>query len=201
MHITCLGDSICYGYGVRPEEAWVALTGKELGASLPDLRVCNAGVNGETAADGLRRLARLLKPAPALLYVQFGLNDADLGEPVLEYLDNMREIARRALAAGTGCVLVASNHPVAPEGYFPGGEAYRHAARHFNAALREAFAGAAWPVRFVDMERLCEGLGDLGEQARLLQPDGDHLSPEGNRTFCRLLAPIFLECLDRLGIK
>ena len=82
MHITCLGDSICYGYGVRPEEAWVALLGKELSAALPGVRVENAGVNGETAADGLYRLDRLLRPAPALLYVQFGLNDADMGEPV-----------------------------------------------------------------------------------------------------------------------
>ena len=24
MHLVCFGDSICYGYGARPGEGWVA---------------------------------------------------------------------------------------------------------------------------------------------------------------------------------
>ena len=201
MNITCLGDSICYGYGVQPEESWVSLLANELSANAPDLRMINAGVNGETAQDGLRRLSGLLEVPPAILYVQFGLNDAALGEPVPSYIQATQNIVNRALESGAGCVLVATNHPVSPEEYFPGGETYRTAAHAFNAALRDAFGTAAWPVRFVDIERLCEGLGDLHEQVKILQYDGDHLSPEGNRIYCRLLAPVFRECLTALASR
>ena len=198
MIITCLGDSICHGYGVRPEESWVSLLAGELSAGMPGLRVNNAGVNGETAQDGLHRLAGLLKQTPDLLYVQFGLNDAAMGEPIDEYIETTREITRQALESGVRCVLLATNHPVSPEEYFPGGEAYRNAATLFNAALREAFASSVWPVLFVDVERMCEELGGLHEQAQLLQYDGDHLNPEGNRAYCRMLAPIFRDCLSTL---
>lgn len=199
MKITCLGDSICYGYGVQPEQAWISLLTKELAEEMPGLQIINAGVNGETAADGLGRLDGLLQASPEILYVQFGLNDAAMGEPVDVYIENTHEIIRRSQARGVRRILVGSNHPVSPEEYFPGGETYRQAAHFFNAALREEFGKAKGAVRFVDVERMCESIGDIHEQVQMLQYDGDHLSPEGNRIYCRLLAPVFRECIKEVS--
>jgi len=60
--------------------------------------VINAGVGGETAADGLKRLKRdALSHSPNLLLVAFCLNDACKGVQSLdEYSSDIREIISRA---------------------------------------------------------------------------------------------------------
>ena len=56
MHLVCFGDSICYGYGARPGEGWVAQMTRMLATLREPVAVTNAGVSGDTTEDGLRRM-------------------------------------------------------------------------------------------------------------------------------------------------
>ena len=101
MHLVCFGDSICYGYGARPGEGWVAQMTRMLATLREPVAVTNAGVSGDTTEDGLRRMQwDVERHHPNAVFVQFGLNDASfwytsVGRPLVgfrTYLANMGEI-------------------------------------------------------------------------------------------------------------
>jgi len=189
MQIACLGDSICFGDGVRREKAWVRL----LGERLPHVEVRNAGVNGDTAEGGLSRLAGVLEGAvPGILYVQFGLNDAWQQLPLERYLGSMREIVHSALSQGVPALMVATNHGVCvtEEQRLYGGDQFRENARRYNEALRDCFALPPERMTVVDLEAVWDKL-DAMTHERLLQADGVHLSEAGNRWYEDVLEPYF----------
>lgn len=109
MHLVCFGDSICYGYGARPGEGWVAQMTRMLATLREPVAVTNAGVSGDTTEDGLRRMQwDVERHHPNAVFVQFGLNDASfwytsVGRPLVgfrTYLANMGEIIQRSFRSG-----------------------------------------------------------------------------------------------------
>jgi lysophospholipase L1-like esterase len=198
MYIVCFGDSICHGYGVPPGEEWVALLADALNAAFGAVRVRNAGVSGETAQDGLRRLHNEFAPdmpeTPDVFYLQFGLNDAwiDLYDSG-HYAGIMDEIVYRAFDGGAKNVIVAGNHPVWPAGDFAAC-GYPARVREYNRALRERFAGPAPRTAFADIERLWRENESAAWRAWLLE-DGVHLSRQGNRAYAGMLLPVFTDIL------
>lgn len=72
--IIAFGDSIVEGYG-QPQ-GWPEILDRDLAARYPGSRVINAGVSGDTAADGLARLKTdVLDRSPDMVLISFGLND------------------------------------------------------------------------------------------------------------------------------
>lgn len=68
--LLCLGDSLTYGLGVRPNQRWTHLL-QERG-----IETVNLGVNGDTAAGMLARLQNLsFPPESAAVLVMGGTND------------------------------------------------------------------------------------------------------------------------------
>lgn len=77
MHLVCFGDSICYGYGARPGEGWVAQMTRMLATLREPVAVTNAGGQRRHTEDGLRRMQwNVERHHPNAVFVQFGLNDA-----------------------------------------------------------------------------------------------------------------------------
>ena len=93
--VLALGDSLFAGYGLRPEQAYpprleAALRGRGINA-----RVINAGVSGDTTADGLGRLAFTLASqprAPDLVLISLGGNDMLRGLPPEQARANLEAI-------------------------------------------------------------------------------------------------------------
>ena len=84
QRIFALGDSLFAGYGLRPEESYPMRLEAALRARGINARMVNAGVSGDTSADGAGRLAFALdaqdKP-PVLALVCLGGNDMLRGLP------------------------------------------------------------------------------------------------------------------------
>jgi acyl-CoA thioesterase-1 len=84
VQILALGDSLTSGYGLPPRDGFVPQLQRALQAAGIDAQVSNAGVAGDTSADGLARLDWALAEDPAVVIVEFGANDALRGlDPAL----------------------------------------------------------------------------------------------------------------------
>lgn len=106
--IVCLGDSITAGVGAGPGQAYPDLLAQRLGAE-----VVNAGVPGDTAADGLARLDEVLDADPWLVVVELGGNDILRRVPPEQTETALRSILDRLLAARVVPVLVEIEAPLA----------------------------------------------------------------------------------------
>ena len=103
--ILAFGDSLTYGFGTRDPET------QSYPAQLQRLTgqpVVNAGVNGETSAEGLRRIESLLqRHRPGLVILCLGGNDILQRRSRQELKENLRGIILRIRSYGAKTLLVA----------------------------------------------------------------------------------------------
>lgn len=105
--VLALGDSITFGNGAAPAEAYPAQL-----AQLTGWRVVNAGVPGDTAAQALARLPALLtQHQPALVIVSVGGNDFLRRLPDADTSSQLRRIIALARDGGAQVLLVAVPRP------------------------------------------------------------------------------------------
>jgi len=114
--VAFLGDSLTAGWKLSEEEAWPAVVGRALAAEGRPIRVLNAGVSGETAAEGLARLPAVLAHEPDVLVVALGINDGLRGLPLEDAEVALRRILEEGRAAGTGLLLVGTRLPPGRQG-------------------------------------------------------------------------------------
>ena len=101
--ILAFGDSLTHGYGAGAGESYP----ERLSASI-GVPVINAGINGETSADGLRRLPTLLqKHAVRLMILCFGGNDILQKRSMSQLKANLIEMITRAKAQGIEVVILS----------------------------------------------------------------------------------------------
>lgn len=75
LRLVVLGDSLTAGFGLAPGKAFPDRLGAALRAKGLDVKVINAGVSGDTAADGLARYEWAVPPDANALIVELGAND------------------------------------------------------------------------------------------------------------------------------
>jgi acyl-CoA thioesterase I len=109
--VVILGDSITAGLGLPPREAYPTLLQQRLVADGSDVQVVNAGVSGDTSADGLARLDWALEGDVRVLVVALGGNDALRALPIDQLRDNLSRIVERAQARGIRVVLAGMEAP------------------------------------------------------------------------------------------
>jgi acyl-CoA thioesterase I len=101
--VVAFGDSLTYGTGARPDEAYPAVLGTLIGRP-----VVGAGVPGETSAAALRRLPGVLaRHRPRLLLLCTGGNDVLRQVDPAATADNLRRMVSLATAQGAAVVLIA----------------------------------------------------------------------------------------------
>lgn len=105
--IVAFGDSLTYGTGAPPESSYPAVL-----ATLTGRAVINAGVPGETTAEGLVRLpAVLAERRPRLVLLCLGGNDLLRRTPAAETENNLRLLVRTIRASGAEVVLIGVPEP------------------------------------------------------------------------------------------
>jgi lysophospholipase L1-like esterase len=105
--ILAFGDSLTYGTGAAPSEAYPAQL-----IGLTQRAVVNAGVPGETTAEGLQRLPALLaEHQPKLVLLCLGGNDMLRQLPEAETENNLRQMLQALRASGIHVVLIGVPAP------------------------------------------------------------------------------------------
>ena len=105
--VVAFGDSIVEGY--QQPEGWPEILGRNLAGRYPGVRVINAGVSGDTAGDGLRRLQKdVLDHQPDLVIVAFGLNDMKNGVQLSQFQEDISSIVREVSGSGAQPVLLTT---------------------------------------------------------------------------------------------
>lgn len=164
--VLALGDSLTYGYGAAPAAAYpVQLAG------LTGWKVINGGVSGDTTADALARLPRLMRQQPKLVIISIGGNDFLRKLPESTTRANIGKIIQTVQTANIPAVLVAIPH-------FTTGALFGNLSDHpLYQEIRIPLLSGAWS----------EILGDKD-----LKSDQVHANAEGYRKFAELLKA-FLE--------
>jgi acyl-CoA thioesterase-1 len=75
IHVVALGDSLTAGYGLAAKDGFVPRLQAALAAQGIDVEIANAGVSGDTAADGLARLDWSVPVGTDAVIVELGAND------------------------------------------------------------------------------------------------------------------------------
>jgi len=76
VRVVALGDSLTAGFGLPAEAAFPAKLTRALSHQGAAVAIANAGVSGDTAADGLARLAWSVPEGSEAVIVELGANDA-----------------------------------------------------------------------------------------------------------------------------
>ncbi len=107
--ILALGDSLFAGYGLGPGQSYPAHLETALKARGIPVRIINAGVSGDTTADGLARLDFVLKgigKKPAMAIISLGGNDMLRAVPPTETRRNLAELLAKLQVAKVPVVLL-----------------------------------------------------------------------------------------------
>lgn len=107
-----LGDSLSAGYGLAPDEGWVALLAQRLEQRGESWRVINASISGDTTAGGRARLpAALARHQPDVLILELGANDGLRGLSLDAMKDNLDAMIAQVRATGARVLLIGMRMP------------------------------------------------------------------------------------------
>ena len=105
--VLALGDSLTFGYGAPPEAAWPVKLGE-----LTGWQIENAGLNGDTSAGALERLAPLLAAGSYdAVLIGIGGNDMLRGVPPAATRENLAALVSQARAHTPYVALLATPSP------------------------------------------------------------------------------------------
>jgi acyl-CoA thioesterase-1 len=133
--IVAFGDSNTYGMNMAREQSYPAQLEAMLRAKGHNVRVENAGVPGNTTADGLARVGSAVPNGTRIAIVTFGVNDARKGVSPASIEQNLDAILRDLKAKNVRVVLCGRRAPFPPgydkEGYIA---LYQRLAKQHGAA-------------------------------------------------------------------
>ena len=111
VRILALGTSLTQGYNLPPGTDFTAVLEASLQKAGFDAAVVNAGVSGDTSADGLARLDWALAEPYDAAIVEFGSNDALRGLEVAQTKANLDAIIVKLKGKGLPIMLAGMKTP------------------------------------------------------------------------------------------
>ncbi len=165
IKIVFLGDSLTAGFGLPQEQAWPEQVQKRLKAAGYKTAIINAGVSGDTTANGLARYDWSVGSAEAdILVLALGANDFLQGVSPATTRQNLKMIIERAQNDGMEIILAGVATPQLDQ-LGPAGRAYASIYPELAAEYKLSF--------FASM------LEGVSGRADLLQSDGLHPTQAG----------------------
>jgi acyl-CoA thioesterase-1 len=173
LRLVALGDSLTAGLGLAPGKAFPDRLEAALRAKGWDVKVINAGVSGDTAADGLARYEWAVPPDADALIIELGANDM---------LRGLKPEATKATLAAILDKARAAHLPTLLAGMRAAPNLGPEYAGQFSAiypALAKAYDVPLYPF-FLD--------GVAGDP-KLNQPDGLHPTADGVEVIVQRILP------------
>ncbi len=161
------GDSLTAGYGLSPEEAFPALSEKQLVKNGKNVKVVNAGLSGETSAGGLTRIDWILRQPIDVFVLELGANDGLRGLPLDQTKKNLQSIIDKVKIKNPNVKILITGMMVPPNM----GNAY-------TSQFTAIFPELAKKNNATLMPFLLEGVAG---NEKLNQADGIHPNIEGHK--------------------
>ena len=185
MRIVVLGDSLVAGFQLKASDAFPAQLERALKAKGHAVEVINAGVSGDTTADGLERLRWAVPERTDAVILELGANDALRGLDPGRAKANLDKIIT-ALKAGGAEVLLAGM--IAPRNL---GEDYMRSVQWHLSRAGQKHGLLLYPF-FLDGVAL-DGELNLG--------DGIHPNPKGVAEITKRILPKVEELIARVRAR
>jgi acyl-CoA thioesterase-1 len=173
LRILMFGTSLTQGLGLPPGTELPAVLQKKLTAAGTPAQVINAGVSGDTSADGLSRIDWSLADQPDAAIVELGSNDALRGIDPSQTEKNIAAVLVRLKAARVPVLLLGMK---APRNL---GAQYDMAFDAIYPKLAHQFGDMLYPF-------VLEG---VALDPKLNQADGIHPNPAGVQVIVAHLFP------------
>lgn len=181
LKIVALGDSLTAGYGLEPALALPALLQGLLEKRGEAVVVDNAGVSGDTAADGLKRLDWSVGPDADAVIVALGANDMLLGRDPALAKRALDKILKALKKRGLPVLLAGMRAPV------NFGTDYQNDFDRLYPDLARKHDALLYPF-------LLDG---VALDPALNQADGIHPNEQGARLIAARILPSVLELIGR----
>jgi acyl-CoA thioesterase-1 len=181
VKILAFGTSLTQGYGLPPGTEFTDVMQARLKAAGIDATLINAGVSGDTSADGLSRIDWSLADHPDAAIVEMGSNDALRGLEPKDTEKNLSLILGKLKAAHVAVLVLGMKAPrnLGPE--------YAAAFDPIYPKLARQFGDILYP--FV--------LDGVALNPKLNQADGIHPNPEGVKFIVARMFPYVQQLVAR----
>ena len=180
MTVVCFGDSIT-------KRGYPEILGEAL-----EVKAVNAGVAGNTSAEGLRRMQKdVIDQQPDVVVIFFGTNDARVDAPqkfvpAERYAENLETMVEASEKAGAD-VVICTLPPIDEVAYFKRHESDLYDKAGGSEKLWGGYRDAAMKVAKNHKLPLVDLYGELAKQPEWMSPDGVHPSAEGCRIIARMV--------------
>lgn len=169
-----LGDSLIFGYGVKPKDNWV----NKLKTNY-DLDIYNKGINGSTSTDMLVRFqGDVLDISPKILFLMAGTNDLLSNRSVTSIVNNIEIMIKDAVSNNIE-VYIGIPPNIIPEmanKLFMRCDTYDYCKESLPLLRNELLNLCnTYSLKYLDFYSLTENAKELSN----LYLDGIHFNPEG----------------------
>ena len=171
--ILILGDSLGASYGMDENLGWVAKLQKQM----PEHKIINASVSGETTAGGLRRLPALLESAkPDVVFIELGGNDGMRGFSPKKLKSNLTNLIQ--LSKDSGAKVLVSEVMVPPN-YGP----------RYGKSFAKVYADIAQDA---SIKVIPFFMTEIAVHPELMQRDGIHPNEKAQKKIAEFVKPFLL---------
>jgi len=167
-NILCFGNSLTAGYGIDDEsKIWPTLLQKRLDSLSLNYNVINAGLSGETTAEGAQRISWVLKQPVDVFVLELGANDMLRGLAVENTYENLEEIIKKVKAKNPEIEIIISGMLAPPNM----GKEYENAFNNTFTSLANKYESGLIPFFLQDVALIPD----------LNLPDGKHPNVAGQK--------------------
>lgn len=166
-NIVFFGNSLTAGYGVEPSQAFPSLVQAKLDSLKLPYRVINAGLSGETSADGNSRIDWILHQPVFIFVLELGGNDGLRGIPLSETSKNLQFIIDKVRGKDSSSKIIMAGMQIPP-----------NMGKKYTSEFKSMFQLLVVRNKIYLIPFLLEGVGGVPD---LNQKDGIHPNVEGHK--------------------